>query len=189
MLHAADGSRSNLSQRRSWTGYAAFSERRPDRTAAEISQEIVKGAAEGIIVYDSELRYVLFNPIMERLTGKRADEVIGRVAVEVFPRLRTSGVEELLKRALQGEAVKIPEMVVPKHSAEWQDVWESCTFAPYFEAGKIVGVIGLVHDVTGAVIAEQTRAIVVGTASATGKDFFPSLVRHLAPHLGAAAHS
>ena len=155
------------------------------REAHRFTDEIIKGAAEGIIVYDTDLRYQVFNPTMERLTGKRADEVIGRVAVEVFPRLRTSGVEELLKRALQGEVVKIPEVLVPKHSADGRDVWESCTFAPHFDAeGKIVGVIGLVYDVTDRHLAEQTfRAIVVGTASSTGSDFFPSLVRHMAAAL------
>src|SRR5581483_11065498 len=155
------------------------------REAQRFTDEIIRGAAEGIIVYDTELRYQVFNPTMERLTGKRADEVIGRVAVEVFPRLRTSGVEALLQRALHGEVVKISEVLVPKHSADGRDVWESCTFAPHFDAGgKIVGVIGLVYDVTDRHLAEQTfRAIVVGTASATGSDFFPSLVRHLAAAL------
>ena len=158
-----------------------------DRTAAEISQEIVKGAAEGIIVYDRELRYVLFNPFMQRLTGKRSDEVLGRVAAEVFPRLRTTGVEDVLKRALQGETVTLHDIVVPNHSADGHDVWESCTFAPYFDKqGAIIGVLGLVHDVTDRrLIEERLKSIVVGTASATGKDFFPTLVRHMASALGA----
>jgi len=156
------------------------------RQANQFTKEIIQGAAEGIIVYDTELRYQVFNPAMECLTGKRADEVLGRVAVEVFPRLRTSGVEELLKRALAGEVVKISELFVPKHSADGKDVWESCTFAPHYDTeGKVVGVIGLVYDNTERHIAEETfRAIVVGTASATGSDFFPSLVRHMAAALG-----
>jgi len=128
----------------------------------------------------------VFNPAMERLTGKRAEEVLGRVASEVFPRLRTSGVEEILKRALAGEVVKMPNLLVPKHSAHGKDVWESCTFAPQYDAeGNIVGVIGLVFDVTDRHQAEETfRAIVIGTASSTGSDFFPSLVRHMATALG-----
>ncbi len=155
--------------------------------ATQFNKEIIEGAAEGIIVYDSELRYVLFNPFMERLTGKKASEVIGRVAAEVFPRLRTSGVEDMLKRALGGEVVTIADVLVPKHSADGHDVWESGTFAPHYDSqGKIVGVIGLVHDTTDRHLAEETfRAIVVGTASATGTDFFPSLVRHMAAALKA----
>jgi formate hydrogenlyase transcriptional activator len=155
------------------------------REAHQFNEEIIHGAAEGIIVYDHELRYQVFNPFMQRLTGKRVDEVIGKVAMEVFPRLRTSGVEAMLRRALAGESVKIDDVLVPMHSAGGHDVWESCTFAPHRDSqGKIIGVIGLVHDVTDRHVAEETfRAIVVGTASATGSDFFPSLVRHMATAL------
>ena len=158
---------------------------RAQRTAAQISQEIVETAAEGIIVYDSELRYVIFNPFMEKLTGKSSDEVLGRVATEVFPRLRSSGVEEMLKRALAGETVQVRDFLVPKHAANGRDVWESCTFAPHRDgSGKIIGVIGLVRDITERHLEEERfKSIVVGTASATGKDFFPTLVRHMAAAL------
>ena len=155
------------------------------RDAIRFNRAIIQDAAEGIIVYDRELRYQVFNPSMERLTGKRAEEVLGKVAPEVFPRLRTSGVEDIMRRALAGEVVKVSDLLVPKHSAQGQDVWESCTFAPQFDAeGKIVGVIALVFDVTERHRAEETfRAIVVGTASSTGSDFFPSLVKHMASAL------
>jgi formate hydrogenlyase transcriptional activator len=155
------------------------------RDAIRFNRAIIEDAAEGIIVYDRELRYQVFNPSMERLTGKRAEEVLGKVAPEVFPRLRTSGVEDIMRRALAGEVVKVSDLLVPKHSAQGQDVWESCTFAPQFDAeGNIVGVIALVFDVTERHRAEETfRAIVVGTASSTGSDFFPSLVKHMASAL------
>jgi formate hydrogenlyase transcriptional activator len=153
--------------------------------ALQFNREIIEGAAEGIIVYDSELRYQHFNPYMERLTGKRSQEVLGRVATEVFPRLGPSGVEAALKRALRGEVVQVADVMVPAHSADGHDLWESCTFAPHRDAqGKVIGVIGLVRDVTERHLAEETfRSIVIGTASATGNDFFPSLVRHLATAL------
>jgi formate hydrogenlyase transcriptional activator len=153
--------------------------------AIQFNREIIEGAAEGIIVYDAELRYQLFNPFMERLTGKRSQEVLGRVATEVFPRLGPSGIETALRRALQGEVVQVADALVPKHSADGRDLWESCTFAPHRDAqGNVIGVIGLVGDVTERHLAEETfRSIVVGTASATGNDFFPSLVRHLATAL------
>ncbi len=156
------------------------------QAAAEVSQAVIMGAAQGIILYDTELRYQLFNPFMERLTGKSADEVLGRVAVEVFPRLRASGIEEVLKRALAGETVDVRDFMVPKHSAEGRHVWESCIFAPHRAAdGSIIGVVGLVRDVTDRHLEEERfKSIVIGTASATGKDFFPTLVRHMAAALG-----
>jgi formate hydrogenlyase transcriptional activator len=155
--------------------------------ASQISQEIIRDAAEGIIFYDRELRYQLFNPFMERLTGKSAEEVLDRVAAEVFPRLRTSGLEEMLQRALGGETVQVRDVMVPKHSADGRDVWESCSFSPHRDAnGTIAGVIGLVRDVTERHFEEERfKSIVVGTASATGNDFFPTLVRHMAAALRA----
>jgi formate hydrogenlyase transcriptional activator len=155
------------------------------RDAIQVNREIIDGAAEGIILYDTELRYQLFNPFMERLTGKRSDEVLGKIASQVFPRLISGGIQTALERALAGETVQVADALVPKHSADGQDVWESCTFAPHRDAqGNIIGVIGLVRDVTERHLAEETfRSIVVGTAAATGSDFFPSLVRHLAAAL------
>jgi PAS domain S-box-containing protein len=152
------------------------------RQAIQFNQEIMEGAAEGIIVYDPELRYQLWNPYMERLTGKHAEEVLGKVATDVFPRLIPSGIEAALKRALQGEVIHLPDALIPKHSAEGQDIWESCTFAPHRDAqGRIVGIIGLVRNVTERHSTEETfRSIVVGTAAVTGDDFFASLVRHMA---------
>jgi len=46
--------------------------------ARQFSQEIVECAAEGIVVYDLELRYVVLNLFMEQLTGRRAEEVLGK---------------------------------------------------------------------------------------------------------------
>ncbi|MGH9538373.1 MAG: sigma 54-interacting transcriptional regulator [Terriglobales bacterium] len=158
---------------------------RTAQAAAEVSQAVIMGAAQGIILYDTDLRYQLFNPFMERLTGKSADEVLGRVAAEVFPRLRTSGIEDALKRALAGETVDVRDFLVPKHSSGGRDVWESGIFAPHRAAdGTIIGVVGLVRDVTDRHLEEERfKSIVVGTASATGKDFFPTLVRHMATAL------
>jgi len=152
------------------------------REAVQVNREIIDGAAEGIILYDEELRYLVFNPFMERLTGVPAEDLLGKRAVEVFPRLGPSGIEASLKQALAGEIVQLPDIMVPAHGADGHDVWESCTFAPHRNArGEIVGVIGLVRDITDRHIAEDTfRSIVVGTASATGNEFFPSLARHMA---------
>jgi PAS domain S-box-containing protein len=160
--------------------------RRAMRDALRLNRAIIQDAGEGIVVYDRELRYQVFNPFMERLTGKRAEEVLGRIATEVFPRLRTSGIEDAIKRALSGEVVKITDFLVPAHSADGRDVWETGTFAPNYDGdGSIIGVIGLVFDVTERHTAEETfRAIVIGTASATGNEFFPSLVKHMAAALG-----
>lgn len=155
------------------------------RDLNRLSAEIIQGAAQGIIIYDTELRYRLFNPYMQKLTGKSEDELLGKCALEVFPALKAYGFGELMQRALHGEVVSADDVLVPNHGQNARDVWESCTFAPHRDVdGRIVGVIGLVHDVTARHIAEERfRNIVSGTASAVGSDFFSSLVRHTATAL------
>lgn len=117
--------------------------------------DIIENAAEGIIVFDTELRYLLWNRFMEDLTGMSADEVLGRNAIELFPHLREQRVEPLLLRALAGETVSSPDVHyhVP---ATGRSGWVSSLYRPRRnEQGRIVGVIGLVRDVTGRKAAEQ----------------------------------
>jgi formate hydrogenlyase transcriptional activator len=67
------------------------------------------------------------------------------------------------------------------HTPKWWDV----VVSPIFDtSGQVERVLAVSRDVTDRHLAEQTfRDIVIGTASATGDDFFPSLVRHLASAL------
>ena len=148
------------------------------------NQEIVDGASEGIVVYDQELRYLRWNRFMEDLTGMPAAEVLGRVAPDVFPFLREQGIDAFLRRALEGETVLLADILV-RMPRTGREVWESNRYAPHRDAqGNIVGVIGMIRDVTERRRAEeQLRAVVEGTATATGEEFFRSLVRHLAAAL------
>jgi PAS domain S-box-containing protein len=118
------------------------------RDANQFNFEIVSQAAEGIIVYDRNLRCVAWNRFMERMTGTLAEDVIGRNALDLFPYLHEQGVDRLLKRALKGEMVTSPDM--PFHSTfKDQRVWVAGTYAPHKNArGKIIGVIATLKDIT-----------------------------------------
>ena len=48
-------------------------------------EQIIQSTQEGIAVFDRNLRYVLFNPYMERLTGLSARDVVGAHPAELFP--------------------------------------------------------------------------------------------------------
>ena len=75
------------------------------KNTMEFNAEILHGAQDGIIAYDHNLNYLVWNRVMEDRTGMTADEVIGKNSLELFPHLKRYGVDRLLQKALQGETV------------------------------------------------------------------------------------
>jgi diguanylate cyclase (GGDEF)-like protein/PAS domain S-box-containing protein len=125
------------------------------RDANLFASAIIENAGEGIVVYDRELRYVVWNHSMEELTGLSAESVLGRTATDVFPHLREQGVDEMIQRALRGESVSSPDIhyYVPGSS---RSGWVSGVYRPHYDAsGNVAGVIGLIRDITERKTAEQ----------------------------------
>jgi two-component system, cell cycle sensor histidine kinase and response regulator CckA len=125
------------------------------RESERFNKEIISSANEGIIVYDRESRYIVWNRFMEELTGLPAEDVLGMSAFEVFPHLREQGVDILLDRALEGATIAAPDLTyyVPQSG---KTGWITGTYAPYRNSrGEIVGVIAMVHDITERKLAEE----------------------------------
>ena len=131
---------------------------RAERALRETNQfaaEIIENAGEGIVVYDRDLRYLLWNRFMEDLTGLPGDEVVGKRAPEIFPHIKEQHVDELLYRAMEGETVSSPDIhyFVPGTQKEG---WVSAVYRPHYDAnGNIAGAIGLIRDITERKAAEQ----------------------------------
>jgi PAS domain S-box-containing protein len=118
------------------------------RDANQFNINIVSQAGEGIIVYDRELRYVAWNRFMERMTGALAEDVLGKKALDLFPHLSETGVDNLLKRALNGETVTSPDIPFYSIFADHKG-WVVGTYAPHKNAnGEIIGVIATLRDIT-----------------------------------------
>jgi two-component system cell cycle sensor histidine kinase/response regulator CckA len=114
----------------------------------EFNQQIIASAKQGIIVYDRELKYVLWNPFMEEMVGLSADQVLGKHCLELFPFLRDQGVYALLERALEGEYATAPNInySIPLTG---RTGWVSGQYGPFRNAtGEIIGVIGILSDIT-----------------------------------------
>ncbi|HEX9160423.1 MAG TPA: EAL domain-containing protein [Thermoanaerobaculia bacterium] len=138
--------------------YRQIAAARAERALRETNQfaaEIIENAGEGIVVYDSQLRYLLWNRFMEDLTGVPAEDVIGKHAMDLFPHIREQHVDDLLRRAMEGQTVSSPDIhyFVPGSSRRG---WVSAVYRPHYDAsGNIVGVIGLIRDITMRKAAEQ----------------------------------
>ncbi len=111
------------------------------------NREVINNLGQGVVVYDKELRYRLWNPFMEKITGKKEKEVLGK-SVEIFPHLKKYGLDQLMKKALKGEQVRTPDtpFEVPKTGKKG---WVSGLYSPHYDAlGNIMGIIAIISDIT-----------------------------------------
>jgi PAS domain S-box-containing protein len=123
----------------------------------QFNQQIIASAQEGFIVYGPDLRYQVWNPYMEKMTGIPASDVLGLHPLEVFPSLRESGVMAMLEKALEGEISGTIDL--PFHFPQTgRSGWATHTRGPLRNAqGEIIGVIGTIRDITGRKLAEEER--------------------------------
>jgi len=118
------------------------------------TRTIISSVGEGIIVLDRSLRFQIWNHVMEELTGLGASEVIGREAGGVFPGLLDNGVIHLT-RALNGDQVKSQDMPY-RISRNGKSGWFVAKFSPHIAPnGNVVGVVGVLHDITERKRTEQ----------------------------------
>ncbi|MEI6874587.1 MAG: PAS domain S-box protein [Spirochaetota bacterium] len=112
-------------------------------------EQIMNSADEGIVVYGPDLRYKVWNPFMERISGRAAAEVLGRHPAEIFPFLAEAGIIESLEGILAGAQGWKQREFPYELPGEGRSGWTSDSSLPLLDAGgKTIGVIGIVHDIT-----------------------------------------
>ena len=115
------------------------------RRERRLSDLLIESSAEGIIGKDKALRYTLWNPAMEAMTGVSRDRALGRTAAEVFPGAPGSAaIERAWHDALAGRSTALEDRLVAGREAYYDQ-----TIAPLRDAsGAIVGAIAFVRDTT-----------------------------------------
>jgi two-component system sensor histidine kinase/response regulator len=122
---------------------------------SEFNAQIIASAQEGIIVYGPDLRYQVWNPCMEALSGRKAEEVLGRLPHEAFPFLQENGILAAVERALAGETPNVLEFHF--HDPQTgRSGWISDRTVPLRNSqGTIIGAIATVRDITTSRNSEE----------------------------------
>lgn len=109
---------------------------------------IIKDVREGISVFDTDLRYTLWNTFLEELTGIPESYVLGKSLDECFPVFRDTEYPEKLKNVLKGETIESPDLMIPL-SIRKRTIWIRCVASPLYDYnGKTLGVIAVIQDIT-----------------------------------------
>lgn len=121
-----------------------------------LCRQIIENSRDGIVVYGKDLKYRLWNPMMEKLTGLPAEDVIGRHPLDLFPFLEESGVMERLRRSLEGDEIIKVEFPY-EISQTGARGWVADESAPLLdENNEIIGVIATVRDITERKMMEDS---------------------------------
>jgi PAS domain S-box-containing protein len=124
------------------------------RDALRFNQEVILNAAVGVVVYDTQLRYLEWNTFMENMTGMKKKDVIGKDAIELFPHIYESGIDKALQRVFGGETISLPD-VAYRCPETGKMGWVANTYTPHRNsAGQIIGAIGMIRDVTERKVTE-----------------------------------
>ena len=127
------------------------------RETSEFTRQVVHTAQEGLAVLDLTFRYTLWNTFMERLSGQPASQVLGKRPWEVFHFLSEATSRPLLEAVLTGVITVVPDMFTTP-PAPGRAAWVSQVLVPMRDAaGKVVGVLCSLHDITAWKLAEEAR--------------------------------
>jgi PAS domain S-box-containing protein len=125
------------------------------RETRDYLESLIDNANAPIIVWDPSFKITRFNHAFERLTGFRADEVLGKRLDLLFPGDSRDESLNLIGRTLSGEQWVVVEISILTHDGSVRTVlWNSANI--YDKDGtKIVATIAQGHDITERKHAED----------------------------------
>ena len=66
---------------------------------------LLEANVDGIIAFDREFRYTTWNRAMERISGVKREDVLGKNAFDLFPCLKETAEDKYYVEALAGRSV------------------------------------------------------------------------------------
>ena len=116
--------------------------------ALEFNRIVIGGAQAGIVVWDSNARFVVWNPYMEEITGYHAKNLLGKTTADSIPDFDSTILSQIFDRVIKGEIFSPPDIQFHLPLTEKQG-WLATRFAPWKNRQQeIVGVMAAIRNVT-----------------------------------------
>lgn len=118
-------------------------------------ERIINSSVDGIMAFDRNFRYTVWNPGMERITGVSEKEALGKRAFDVFPPFRETAADRSFSEALAGKT-----MIAKERSYTIPETGKQGFFEGHFsplrnESGEIIGGLAIIRDITERKQAEK----------------------------------
>lgn len=111
-------------------------------------ERLIESIDDGILTFDREFRYTTWNSTMERITGKKKEEVLGKCATDIFPFLKETGEDKLFRGAIEGKEQVGSENVYTIPETGRDGFFEARYYPLRDENGEVTGGLSIVRDIT-----------------------------------------
>ncbi|HKP84026.1 MAG TPA: PAS domain S-box protein [Pyrinomonadaceae bacterium] len=117
---------------------------------------LLESNLDGILAFDREFRYTTWNRAMERISGVKREDVLGKCAFDLFSCLQETGEDQYYREALAGRSVVAENRpyVIPQSGRN--GFFDGYYSPRHDERGEVVGGVAIVRDVTDRKIAEAS---------------------------------
>ena len=117
---------------------------------------LLEANVDGILAFDREFRYTTWNRAMERISGVKREDVLGKCAFDVFSCLKETGEDHYYREALAGRSVVAENRpyVIPQSGR--QGFFEGYYSPRHDEDGEVIGGVAIIRDVTDRKLLEAS---------------------------------
>lgn len=125
-----------------------------------LAQWLAEYADQGVFTTDEGLRVTSWNTWLERRTGRKPQDVVGRLLLEVYPDLAERHLDLLYRDALGGHGSMLSTalhryLLRLPITGGGQETLQRARIVPAVVDGRIVGTITVIDDVSERVTAER----------------------------------
>ncbi|HEY0366395.1 MAG TPA: PAS domain S-box protein, partial [Pyrinomonadaceae bacterium] len=117
-------------------------------------KSLLEANLDGIIAFDRECRYTTWNRAMERISGVKRENVLGKCAFDLFPCLKETGEDEYYFEALAGKSVVAENRLYVIPQSGRNGFFDGYYSPRHDEKGEVVGGVAIIRDVTERKLAE-----------------------------------
>lgn len=110
----------------------------------EFSQNLLDNSVDGILAFDTELRFTAWNKIMEETTKLPKEAILGKMIFELFPVFENSEGGQALAKVLHGEKIVLQN----QNFGIRGKVYEVYLNPLFQEDGTVAGGLTILHDVS-----------------------------------------
>ncbi len=114
---------------------------------------LLEANVDGIIAFDREYRYTTWNRAMERISGVKREEVLGKCAFDVFPCLKETGEDRYYIAAVAGKSVVAENRPFTAVETGKRSFFDGYYSPRHDEHGEVIGGVAIIRDLTNVKLA------------------------------------